>query len=169
MSRVRRRVVMGLAVGAVAAMAGVGVVQMASASDVPEDRGLSAGQPPASMTDAVSNRSADEKARDDAHNASLAPTGQVEAQILSNRIPVSGPDGFVGYIDRAALDAPIPRTAQDMSPIRDDAGTVVGYWGATIGAVDKEVVESGQFDLATERAKKGLGAPYSGPGPAPSR
>ena len=149
-----RRILITAGTGTLLATAAIGALRIADAAlGPPEERGAPANEPPPKLTDAVTNRSPEEEARDRAHNGGLAPTDAVESQIASNRIPVRGPNGFAGYIDNDALNAPIPTSVKDLHPVRNDAGAVVAYWGGPFGVLDKDVVESGRFDFAGERAK----------------
>lgn len=149
-----RRILITVGTGALLAATAIGALRIADAAPGPgEERGVPANQPPPKLTDAVTNRSPQERARDNAHNEGRAPTDALEKQIANNKIPVRGPNGFAGYIDNDALNAPYPASMNDLHPVRNDAGELVAYWGGPFGVLDKDVVESGRFDFAAERAK----------------
>jgi hypothetical protein len=149
-----RRILITAGGGALLVAAAIGASRIADAAPGPhEERGAPANEPPPKLTDAITNRSPEEQARDRAHNAGLAPTDALEQQVANNRIKVSGPNGFAGYIDNDALNSPYPTSVEDLHPVRNHAGNLVAYWGGPFGVLDKDLVESGRFDFAAERAK----------------
>ena len=144
----------------VLAFAGFGIVAAAQDSGVGrlENRSADAQANPPGPIDIIDSLTVEERAA--AANAAedKAAFQAVEDLMAQPRIAVSGPNGPVGYVDRAALNkGDLAEREADLDPVYSESGEVVGYWGTGIGFIERGVVDAaGEVDLAAEMAKKGI-------------
>lgn len=118
------------------------------------------GTRPQGIAEMLDVRSEEDKQR----NVELIPEDQrpaflaVEEMMSRDLIPVDGPQGFVGWVRRDELNRPtLPDSEADLIPIYAKDGSVAGYFGIGIGAIDKFLVEApGELDLQAVMADRGI-------------